>query len=128
MKAGTKKPLFSPVSGVVIISGAYGAYGKCVRIIGDAGIGESKSEFTLGHFDQINPEITSGVHVRMGQNLGMMGKTGDATGVHVHIQLRLLDQNGFMLNANNGFKGSVDPLPYMLMWEHNNESPLLIYP
>lgn len=127
-KPGTKKRLFAPFNGRIVIAGAFGAYGNCVRLVSDSDPGQNRTEITLGHFDSIDPSIRTGQLITMGSYLGIMGKSGDANGVHVHLQLRILSYSGVVQNFDNGFKGSIDPLPYMLMWEHNNESPLLIYP
>lgn len=125
MVAGTKKTLYAPFNGRVSIAGQYGSYGLCVRLVSIENSGDNQTEITLGHFDSIEPDVQVGKMVKLGQRIGVMGKSGDATGVHVHIQLRILNALGQILNYDNGFKGSIDPLPYMLMWEHNNESPLL---
>lgn len=126
MIKGKKKTLYAPFNGRIVVSGTFGDYGLCVRLVSDEDAGNNRTELTLGHFDSIDPAIRTGQLVKLGQVLGVMGMSGHATGVHVHIQLRILSYMGVVLNYDNGFKGSIDPIPYMLMWEHNNESPLLV--
>ncbi len=55
--------------------------------------------------------VSKGDKVLRGQPLGLMGNTGNTTGPHLHLGLRLADANGNPLNTNNGFKGFIDPAP-----------------
>jgi murein DD-endopeptidase MepM/ murein hydrolase activator NlpD len=43
--------------------------------------------------------ISSGQEVKAGQPVGIMGQTGEATGVHLHYEIRV-DQNGSMVTVN----------------------------
>ncbi len=125
--AGVSTKVYAPAAGRITIAGPYNGYGNCVRlVVFDGDIADTDSEITLGHFKTIDPSIRDGMNVKLGQYLGMSGKSGHANGIHVHLELRILDNKGNVLGYNNGYKGAIDPLPYMLMWEHNNDSPLFI--
>lgn len=43
-----------------------------------------------------------------------MGSSGNVTGAHSHIGLRFANSNGNAMNMDNGYKGFVDPLSYIL--------------
>jgi murein DD-endopeptidase MepM/ murein hydrolase activator NlpD len=47
--------------------------------------------------------VTSGQYVNTGEAIGQMGRSGLATGVHVHFELR----------AGNSYFNRVNPAPYM---------------
>jgi murein DD-endopeptidase MepM/ murein hydrolase activator NlpD len=53
------------------------------------------------HLNQVNGSISVGDHVRRGTDLGEMGRTGDATGTHLH----------FGLECNGKY---LDPVKYMI--------------
>jgi murein DD-endopeptidase MepM/ murein hydrolase activator NlpD len=90
-KTGTK--IFAAADGKLEIAGVYGGYGNCVIIR------HSKNLQTVyGHMSVINVKV--GQTVQKGQRIGIMGETGAATGVHVHIEV--------FLNGNR-----TDPLKYM---------------
>lgn len=57
--------------------------------------------------------VVNGQVVSMGEKLGLMGKTGNTTGAHVHLNLFETDENGIRLNKNNGYLGGIDPLPFI---------------
>lgn len=52
--------------------------------------------------------------VKKGQLIGIMGNTGNSTGAHLHLGLKLVDNEGNTLNNQNGYFGAIDPLPYLL--------------
>jgi murein DD-endopeptidase MepM/ murein hydrolase activator NlpD len=80
--------------GVVIYAGRdFRGFGKMVLIEGAYGWAS-----IYAHFSKIN--VKTGEKVHQGQILGGMGRTGRATGVHLHFELRKK-------------KGPVDPLLYL---------------
>jgi len=53
--------------------------------------------------------------VKRGQNIGIAGATGTMCfGGHLHSALYEIDGNGIVLNTDNGYKGAVNPLPYLV--------------
>ena len=75
-------PIYAAQDGLVIYSGhAFKGYGRMVLIEG------SDDLATLyGHMDKI--KIRQGKHVRKGDLIGLMGRSGRATGVHLHFEVR----------------------------------------
>jgi murein DD-endopeptidase MepM/ murein hydrolase activator NlpD len=68
-------------------------------------------EWTFGHCQNRQKQY-EGKNLGEGVCLGQTDNTGDSTGPHLHIGVKLI-QNGKILNPYNGFGGSVDPLPIM---------------
>jgi len=134
-------PLLAVMDGIIgEVKEESTGYGKQIRLIGD--IGDTYLEWVYGHCSQIG--VKRGQRVVAGQQIALMGNTGfvvsGATpfwkynpyaGTHLHLGVRqvkkgsittiswLNDQpenriTGELLNANNGFKGSIDPHPFFL--------------
>lgn len=81
-------PVVAADGGVVISAGWLGGYGKAVVI--DHGNGLST---IYGHNSQLL--VTEGQRVRKGELISRVGATGDATGPHLHFEVR---QNGSPVN------------------------------
>lgn len=77
---------------------------------------EEHFKYRNWHFQAIN--VTKGQKVKTGDLLGWAGMTGYATGPHDHFELKPVAQkpSGWWYNIlqDNGFKGAVDPAPYLL--------------
>ena len=84
-------PIMATAEGVVIMSGWYGGYGKCIQIDHGYGI------VTLyGHNSQLAVEV--GETVKKGEVIAYMGSTGASTGSHLHYEIRV---NGTAVNPAN---------------------------
>ena len=88
-KEGT--PIVASASGTVIYAGWKGSYGNLVIVSHGNGI-----ESYYAHCSVIN--VTAGDTVSQGQNIANIGSTGNSTGYHVHLEIRL---NGTPLNPEN---------------------------
>jgi uncharacterized protein YraI len=86
--------VFSPTAGTVTLAEENGGYGLCVVLQRDDGV-----EMIFGHFSRVS--VQRGERVQVGQELGGIGQTGLATGVHVHVEARLLGDD-------------IDPTPYLM--------------
>lgn len=87
-------PIFAAQKGTVIYAGReFKGYGKMVLI--ENGYGWAT---LYAHFDKIY--VQEGQVVQQGELLGGMGKTGRATGYHLHFEIRKE-------------RGPVDPLPLL---------------
>lgn len=112
-----KKPLYAPMEGIVSEVGdtADKGYGKYIRIVNQTPDSQGRfKEVTLGHFDSIM--VTKGQSVMLGEQVGIMGSTGFSSAVHVHFGLRHIDSQKNVLDYNNGYKGAVDFLPFIISW------------
>ena len=77
-------PIHAAAAGVVIIAkdlGWNGGYGKYVAIKHPNG-----TETVYGHMNKV--EVTVGEIVSQGEEIGKVGRTGQATGYHVHWEVR----------------------------------------
>ncbi|MGZ3747272.1 MAG: M23 family metallopeptidase [Pseudobdellovibrionaceae bacterium] len=91
-KRGT--PILAAQSGMIIYTGReFRGYGKMVLI--ESGKGWAT---LYAHMDKIL--VQEGQKISQGQLLGAMGRTGHATGVHLHFEIRK-------------DKGPIDPLPLL---------------
>lgn len=87
-------PILASQAGTVIYAGReFRGYGKMVLI--ESGNGWAT---LYAHFDKIL--VAEGQKVRQGEVIGAMGRTGRATGVHLHFEIRK-------------DRGPVDPLPLL---------------
>jgi murein DD-endopeptidase MepM/ murein hydrolase activator NlpD len=77
-------PIVAAAAGTVIVAkqgGWNGGYGNYVVIDHHNGV-----QTLYAHMNSLN--TTVGSDVTQGQVIGFMGETGDATGVHVHFEVR----------------------------------------
>ena len=81
-------PIYAADSGVVTFSGYRGAYGKLVII--DHGNG-----YSTYYAHNTSNLVRSGQRVSQGQTIATMGASGNATGSHLHFELR---KNGTPVN------------------------------
>jgi murein DD-endopeptidase MepM/ murein hydrolase activator NlpD len=89
----TGTPVYAAHSGTVTLAGWDGGYGNGVEIDDGGGIST-----VYGHNSSV--VVSAGQQVRRGQLIAYAGATGDATGPHVHFELR---RNGT----------AFDPVPYL---------------
>jgi len=97
--APTGTPVLAAGSGAVIFAGNAGSYGRSVRILHADG-----TATWYAHLSQIRafPPLP----VRPGQLIGLVGSTGNSTGPHLHLEVRL--------RASRTTNGTpIDPLPWL---------------
>jgi peptidoglycan LD-endopeptidase LytH len=82
--------------------------GLAVSLLGDDGV-----RYYGSHYRSINPEIEAGVRVHAGQQLGVVGQTGDASVCHLHFGIS-------PVCARTGDwwvrRGEIWPWPYLDSW------------
>jgi murein DD-endopeptidase MepM/ murein hydrolase activator NlpD len=96
-------------------------YGRYLRVVSN-GMDEKGryKELTFAHLASYATGLKVGQIVYCGDKIGMMGGApntdgaGFSSGMHLHQGLRFLDKNKAVLNYDNGYKGSVDFLQYIL--------------
>lgn len=81
-------PIVAPLGGEVVDQGAFFFNGNVIFI--DHGLGLVSMYCHLSHFD-----VKKGDHVKQGQKIGEVGKTGRVTGPHLHWGVSL---NGAMVD------------------------------
>jgi murein DD-endopeptidase MepM/ murein hydrolase activator NlpD len=81
LRAPGGTPVYAAADGVVARSGAGGAYGNLVVIDHGAGL----SSLYGHHRENL---VREGERVRRGQVIALVGRTGNATGDHLHFELR----------------------------------------
>ena len=77
-------------AGTVVYAGWYKGYGNMVDIRHDDGL-----ITRYAHLSAYVPELGSGTPVKSGQVIGLVGRTGHATGNHIHFEVRY---NGYAVN------------------------------
>jgi murein DD-endopeptidase MepM/ murein hydrolase activator NlpD len=66
-------------------------YGLAVAIEHDFGYQGQKLFTIYAHLDRI--DVTKGQHVNVGEQIGVVGNTGNTTGPHLHFEVRVSDNN-----------------------------------
>jgi hypothetical protein len=81
--APLKTPIQAAASGRIVFAGfAGGGWGKLVVVLHSEGV-----RTLYAHLSKI--EVRRGVQVATGTRLGLVGATGDATGPHLHFEVRV---------------------------------------
>lgn len=75
-------PITCASDGKVVQIGKLGGYGNCITIIHANGF---KTRY--GHMSRYNKNIFVGSFIKQGQVIGFVGKTGKATGNHLHFEV-----------------------------------------
>lgn len=108
-RARTPIPVFAPISGKVECKKSDKGYGWHIIISGE------EKQVILAHLSEF--KIKDGSVVHMGDKVGLTGNTGFSSAPHLHMSFKKLDQQGNVLNHNNGYKGSIDVEKYIICWK-----------
>ena len=84
-------PIKAAASGTVTFSGTKGSYGKLVVITHSNGV-----QTYYGHCSALY--VSAGQKVAQGQKIAAVGSTGNSTGPHLHLEIRI---NGVAYNPQN---------------------------
>jgi murein DD-endopeptidase MepM/ murein hydrolase activator NlpD len=101
--AGTGSPVMSVGDGQVVRAGNAGGYGRLVEIRHGDGL-----ITRYAHLRGFAPGIRAGARVSQGQVIGYVGKTGLATGPHLHFEFRV---NGMARDPDEITTGEGTPVP-----------------
>ncbi|MEB3307676.1 MAG: M23 family metallopeptidase [Cyanobacteriota bacterium] len=83
-------PVVASLSGRVVSSGLAGGYGLAVEVEHD----RPRRRTLYGHLSELY--VKTGDRVRQGEVIGRVGSTGLSTGPHLHFELRLPSEGGWM--------------------------------
>lgn len=120
---GISVPILCPIEGTITEMKNDGkkGYGRYLRVVSNSLDAQGRyKELTFAHLASYAKDLKIGQIIYCGDKLGMMGGAkgmdgaGFSTGMHLHQGLRFLDKNKQVMNYNNGYKGSVDFLQYIL--------------
>ncbi len=89
--ASSGTPIVAAASGTVIFSGRKGNYGNMVVIAHSNGV-----QTYYAHCSKLY--VTAGTQVTQGQTIAAVGSTGNSTGPHLHLEVRI---NGVAYNPQN---------------------------
>ena len=79
------RSILSSDNGKVVFAGGKSGYGNCIIIDHQNGF-----KTLYAHLSEVN--VTNGKNVEKGEKIGVMGSTGNSTGVHLHFEI-LKDNN-----------------------------------
>jgi murein DD-endopeptidase MepM/ murein hydrolase activator NlpD len=100
--------VYAPHDGVVNVQDEGGKnYGLSVTI------DDGKRRSLLGHLSSAS--VRKGQWISQGDPIGLSGKTGDATGPHLHWTFKQL-VNGKVAHKDNGYGGAVDVSELTRLW------------
>jgi murein DD-endopeptidase MepM/ murein hydrolase activator NlpD len=116
--APTGTPIKAAGAGKIVSRGRNGGYGNAVVIAHSGGI-----TTLYGHMSRFAKGQKVGDRVQQGQVIGYVGKTGLATGPHVHYEYRV---KGVHKNPARVTVPKADPIPASLMADFRAQTtPLL---
>ena len=116
--AATGTPIKAAGAGRVIFRGVKGGYGNVVELAHSNGI-----TTLYAHMSRFAREVGVGDRVAQGKVISYVGKTGLATGPHVHYEYRV---NGVYKNPARVTVPKADPIPANLMEDFRAKTaPLL---
>jgi murein DD-endopeptidase MepM/ murein hydrolase activator NlpD len=92
-------PVVAALSGRVVSSGLAGGYGLAVELEHD----QPQRRTLYGHLSELY--VKEGEMVRQGEVIGRVGSTGLSTGPHLHFELRLPENGGWVATD----PGDLDP-------------------
>lgn len=103
---GTK--IYAPHDGVVTVKDEGDKnYGLSVTI------DDGKRRSLLAHLSKT--DLVSGSWISQGDPVGLSGKSGMATGPHLHWTFKIL-KNGAVQNKTNGYDGAIDVTEFTRLW------------
>ena len=97
-------PVSATGNGTVAFAGCRGAYGNLIIIKHN-----NNYETYYGHLSKISKGIKKGARVNQGDVIGYVGKTGLATGPHLHYEMRIADKHVNPLDIKHPFKKGIAP-------------------
>ncbi|MBW8349570.1 peptidoglycan DD-metalloendopeptidase family protein [Bacillus sp. IITD106] len=94
----TGTPIYASAAGVVSISHFSPSYGNVVYVY------HPQLNLTTVYAHMSQRSVSPGQHVSSGQQLGLMGNTGDSHGSHLHFEVH---------HGQWSYRGGVNPMPFL---------------
>ena len=85
---------------------------------------EVKFKSRYWHLDSF--VVVAGDKVKVGQLIGYADSTGYSSSSHLHFELKPLNNEGGNLEPNNGWRGRIDPMPYLILKPASEIPPLML--
>jgi murein DD-endopeptidase MepM/ murein hydrolase activator NlpD len=104
--------VYAPHDGTVTVKDT-GPQGYGLHVI----IQDSKRQSLLAHLSATT--LKTGDSISQGDPVGKSGKSGMASGPHLHWTFKLLS-NGVVQNKDNGYGGALDVSQYVRLWQNQN--------
>ena len=80
-------PVRATADGIVTFAGVQGGYGNVIFVRH-----HGSYSTVYGHLSRFAPSVKNGARVTQGETIGFVGRTGWATGPHLHYEFRMADQ------------------------------------
>jgi murein DD-endopeptidase MepM/ murein hydrolase activator NlpD len=104
LAAPTGTPVVAVLGGQVVSSGDAGGYGLAIEVEHD----NPRRRTLYAHLSELY--VKAGDRVRQGEVIGRVGSTGLSTGPHLHFELRLPRDGGWVAVDPGGFAPGANPL------------------
>ena len=100
--------MYAPHDGVATVTDD-GNQGYGLSVV----IQDAKRRSTLAHLSEAS--VVTGQQIYQGDPIGKSGKSGNASGPHLHWTYKIV-KDGQVQNKNNGFDGAVDVTEFTRLW------------
>ncbi len=113
-------PILAPCNGTVVYVSRNAKKGEAVTIISSDTFKWNDQDCRLSilfaHLKDGDIKVNVEDEVKTGDFLALSGNTGQTTGPHLHLHVVPISPAGTykeLTNYNNGYRGCIDPLPYL---------------
>ena len=121
---GWKTPnpdIFAADDGVIVSCGVERGTGAIFAVLRHDAAPQGKHVFTR-YWHLRSLAVTQGERVKMGQKIGVMGDTGNATGVHLHLEYWITPDTVAVPSAADKALYALDPRGYLYLYPDQTQS------
>lgn len=122
----TKYPPVFSVFGGIVVAARMDTDGARFVVIFHPGLFAGKNCYTL-YWHLASISVVKGQSVAMGEQVGIMGKTGKVTGMHLHFELWVCPKTYTLWNLRDDTLYAVDPQKYLYAYPHQVLSKNPVY-
>ncbi len=112
-------PIYAVEDGIVRFSGGFGNYGNLIiveHLASDIEYLEKNIQTYYAHLRTNSLKVVTGDRVERGEHIAFMGTTGFSTGIHLHFEIREME--------NNSFSWGTQVNPFVPSESYNNQEYL----